>query len=159
MNPFRTPGALVAALALAALPATAVAHDGNHPFTNCSEAYASGYSDIPRGDRHYGSHLDRDGDGLGCDSPPAGFVPADDKKPDDKKSDDKKSDDKKSDDTASDDTQSGVGAAADDGGRDGTDLAETGGSDSTPYIAAGGLVAVLAGGTVMLAVQRRRTNR
>ncbi|KUL68653.1 MULTISPECIES: excalibur calcium-binding domain-containing protein [unclassified Streptomyces] len=149
MNPFRTPGALVAALALAALPATAVAHDGNHPFTNCSEAYASGYSDIPRGDRHYGSHLDRDGDGLGCDSPPAGFVPADDKKPDDKKSDD----------TASDDTQSGVGAAADDGGRDGTDLAETGGSDSTPYIAAGGLVAVLAGGTVMLAVQRRRTNR
>ncbi|MEU2781879.1 MULTISPECIES: excalibur calcium-binding domain-containing protein [Streptomyces] len=149
MNPFRTPGALVAALALAALPATAVAHDGNHPFTNCSEAYASGYSDIPRGDRHYGSHLDRDGDGLGCDSPPAGFVPADDKKPDDKKSDD----------TASDDTQTGVGAAADDGGRDGTDLAETGGSDSTPYIAAGGLVAVLAGGTVMLAVQRRRTNR
>ncbi|MFI9796325.1 LAETG motif-containing sortase-dependent surface protein [Streptomyces sp. NPDC052302] len=149
MNPFRTPGALVAALALAALPATAVAHDGNHPFTNCSEAYASGYSDIPRGDRHYGSHLDRDGDGLGCDSPPAGFVPADDKKPDDKKSDD----------TASDDTQTGVGTAADDGGRDGTDLAETGGSDSTPYIAAGGLVAVLAGGTVMLAVQRRRTNR
>ncbi|MFD6309315.1 LAETG motif-containing sortase-dependent surface protein, partial [Streptomyces sp. NPDC060223] len=41
----------------------------------------------------------------------------------------------------------------------GTDLAETGGSDSTPYIAAGGLVAVLAGGTVMLAVQRRRANR
>ncbi|MDI9834605.1 excalibur calcium-binding domain-containing protein [Streptomyces sp. KAU_LT] len=149
MNPLRTPGALVAALALAALPATAAAHDGNHPFTNCAEAYASGYSDIPRGDRHYGSHLDRDGDGLGCDSPPAGFVPADDKKSDGKKSDDNKSDD----------TQTGVGAAADDGGRDGTDLAETGGSDSTPYIAAGGLVAVLAGGTVMLAVQRRRTNR
>ncbi|MFE7892266.1 LAETG motif-containing sortase-dependent surface protein [Streptomyces sp. NPDC057412] len=174
MNPLRTPGALVAALALAALPATAVAHDGNHPFTNCAEAYASGYSDIPRGDRHYGSHLDRDGDGLGCDSPPAGFVPADDKKSDDNKSDDNKSDDNKSDDNKSDDnksddnqsddnksedTQTGVGAAADDGGRDGTDLAETGGSDSTPYIAAGGLVAVLAGGTVMLAVQRRRTNR
>ncbi|MGW7661232.1 LAETG motif-containing sortase-dependent surface protein [Streptomyces sp. NPDC054756] len=154
MNPLRTPGALVAALALAALPATAAAHDGNHPFTNCAEAYASGYSDIPRGDRHYGSHLDRDGDGLGCDSPPAGFVPADDKKSDDKKSNGNKSDDEKS-----EDTQTGVGAAADDGGRDGTDLAETGGSDSTPYIAAGGLVAVLAGGTVMLAVQRRRTNR
>jgi len=164
VNPLRTPGALVAALALAALPATAVAHDGNHPFTNCAEAYASGYSDIPRGDRHYGSHLDRDGDGLGCDSPPAGFVPAGDNKSDDNKSGDNKSDDEKSDDKGSedkqsDDTQTGVGAAADDGGRDGTDLAETGGSDSTPYIAAGGLVAVLAGGTVMLAVQRRRANR
>ncbi|MEU6528060.1 excalibur calcium-binding domain-containing protein [Streptomyces sp. NPDC046928] len=154
MNPLRTPGALVAALALAALPATAVAHDGNHPFANCAEAYASGYADIPRGDRHYGSHLDRDGDGLGCDSPPAGFVPADDEKSDDKKSDDQGSEDKQS-----DDSQTGVGAAADDGGRDGTDLAETGGSDSTPYVAAGGLVAVLAGGSVMLAVQRRRSNR
>ncbi|MFC9956673.1 LAETG motif-containing sortase-dependent surface protein [Streptomyces nigra] len=138
MNPLRTPGALVAALALAALPATAAAHDGNHPFENCSEAYASGYADIPEGDRHYGSHLDRDGDGIGCDSPPAGFVPADDK----------------------DDKESDAGTeGADDTGQSGTDLAETGGSDSTPYIAAGGLVAVLAGGTVMLAVQRRRANR
>ncbi|MFE0357609.1 LAETG motif-containing sortase-dependent surface protein [Streptomyces nigra] len=138
MNPLRTPGALVAALAVAALPATAVAHDGNHPFENCSEAYASGYSDIPEGDRHYGSHLDRDGDGIGCDSPPAGFVPVDDK----------------------DDKESDAGTeGADDTGQSGTDLAETGGSDSTPYIAAGGLVAVLAGGTVMLAVQRRRANR
>ncbi|MFE0400588.1 LAETG motif-containing sortase-dependent surface protein [Streptomyces nigra] len=138
MNPLRTPGALVAALALAALPATAAAHDGNHPFENCSEAYASGYSDIPEGDRHYGSHLDRDGDGIGCDSPPAGFVPVDDK----------------------DDKESDAGTeGADDSGQSGTDLAETGGSDSTPYIAAGGLVAVLAGGTVMLAVQRRRVNR
>lgn len=138
MNPLRTPGALVAALALAALPATAAAHDGNHPFENCSEAYASGYSDIPEGDRHYGSHLDRDGDGIGCDSPPAGFVPVDDK----------------------DDKESDAGTeGADDTDQSGTDLAETGGSDSTPYIAAGGLVAVLAGGTVMLAVQRRRANR
>ncbi|MEU6544067.1 excalibur calcium-binding domain-containing protein [Streptomyces sp. NPDC046859] len=155
MNPLRTPGALVAALALAALPATAVAHDGSHPFANCAEAYASGYSDIPRGDRHYGAHLDRDGDGLGCDSPPAGFVPADDKG----ESGDTRPDGTKSEDKTSDDQETGVGAAADDGGRDGTDLAETGGSDSTPYIAAGGLVAVLAGGTVMLAVQRRRGNR
>ncbi|MEV8086112.1 excalibur calcium-binding domain-containing protein [Streptomyces nigra] len=139
MNPLRTPGALVAALALAALPATAAAHDGNHPFENCSEAYASGYSDIPEGDRHYGSHLDRDGDGIGCDSPPAGFVPADDKDAEE-----------------SDGEDSDTGAK---GAEDGTDLAETGGSDSTPYIAAGGLVAVLAGGTVMLAVQRRRANR
>ncbi|MFF4151378.1 LAETG motif-containing sortase-dependent surface protein [Streptomyces sp. NPDC001651] len=154
MNPLRTPGALVAALALAALPATAVAHDGNHPFANCSEAYANGYADIPRGDRHYGAHLDRDGDGLGCDSPPAGFVPVGDKGSDDTGADETTSEDKES-----DDGKTGVGAAADDGGRDGTDLAETGGSDSTPYIAAGGLVAVLAGGTVMLAVQRRRTNR
>lgn len=142
MNPLRTPGALVAALALAALPATAAAHDGNHPFENCSEAYASGYSGIPEGDRHYGSHLDRDGDGIGCDSPPAGFVPADDK------------DDENEEEAGGKDSDAGAEGAA-----DGTDLAETGGSDSTPYIAAGGLVAVLAGGTVMLAVQRRRANR
>ncbi|MEV7000757.1 excalibur calcium-binding domain-containing protein [Streptomyces sp. NPDC093982] len=79
MNLLRKPGAIVvAALALAALPATAAAHEGVHPFKNCTEAYASGYSDIPKGDEHYGSHLDRDGDGLGCDNPPSDFVPADD---------------------------------------------------------------------------------
>lgn len=46
----------------------ATAHDGNHPFTNCyQDAKDAGYSNIPKGDEHYGSHLDRDGDGYGCD--------------------------------------------------------------------------------------------
>ncbi|MGF0171798.1 excalibur calcium-binding domain-containing protein [Streptomyces sp. Marseille-Q5077] len=129
MNLLRKPGAIVvAALALAALPATAAAHDGDHPFKNCTEAYAGGYSDIPKGDKHYGSHLDRDGDGLGCDNPPSDFVPADD---------------------TSDETT----------GQDGTDLAATGGDDSTPYLAAGGAAALLAGGGVLVAVRRlRRTD-
>ncbi|MFF5478173.1 LAETG motif-containing sortase-dependent surface protein [Streptomyces sp. NPDC012935] len=139
MNLLRKPGAIVvAALALAALPATAAAHDGDHPFENCTEAYANGYSDIPKGDKHYGTHLDRDGDGLGCDSPPSDFVPADDAE-----------------------SEGGAAPSADDTsdeatGQDGTDLAATGGDDSTPYLAAGGAAALLAGGGVLVAVRRLR---
>src|SRR5690606_8716824 len=48
---------------------------GTHPFKNCSEAYAAGYANIPKDDDHYGKHLDRDSDGIGCDQPPADFVP------------------------------------------------------------------------------------
>lgn len=47
-----------------------MAHDGSHPFENCTEAYDNGYRDIPKGDEHYGKHLDRDNDGVGCDQPP-----------------------------------------------------------------------------------------
>ena len=79
MNPFRTSAAAVlAALALAAVPATAEAHDGSHPFKNCTEEYDNGYSDIAKGDDHYGKHLDRDDDGIGCDQPPADFKPHED---------------------------------------------------------------------------------
>ncbi|MFG1669960.1 excalibur calcium-binding domain-containing protein [Streptomyces sp. Y7] len=143
MNLLRKPGAIVvAALALAALPSTAAAHDGAHPFKNCSEAYANGYSDIPANDEHYGTHLDRDGDGLGCDNPPADFVPAE---------------------------QGSVGegsaeeGAAQEGAasgeeQSGTDLAATGGDDSTAYLAAGG-AALLAGGGVLLVAHRRRAHR
>lgn len=78
MIPFRTSAAaLLAAVALAAVPATAVAHNGSHPFENCTEAYDNGYSNIPKGDRHYGEHLDRDKDGIGCDQPPSDFAPHD----------------------------------------------------------------------------------
>lgn len=130
MNLLRKPGAIaVAALALAALPSTAAAHDGAHPFKNCTEAYANGYSDIPSSNEHYGSHLDRDADGIGCDNPPADFVPADDEE------------------------SSEAGAVTE---RNTTDLAETGGDDSTPYLAAGGATALLAGGGVLLALRRRR---
>ncbi|MFD0314876.1 excalibur calcium-binding domain-containing protein [Streptomyces flavalbus] len=77
MKSFRKPAALtIAALTLAAAPTTAVAHDGTHPFANCTEAYENGHANIPETDEHYGRHLDRDGDGVGCDQPPADFVPA-----------------------------------------------------------------------------------
>ena len=46
------------------------------PFSNCDEAYAAGRANIPEGDPAYAKHLDRDGDGLGCDKPPANFKPA-----------------------------------------------------------------------------------
>lgn len=134
MNLLRKPGAIVvAALALAALPSTAAAHDGAHPFENCAEAYANGYSDIPASDEHYGSPLDRDGDGLGCDNPPADFVPVGEGPAEEG--------------AAEEGTASGEE-------RNGTDLAATGGDDTTPYLAAGG-AALLAGGGVLLALRRR----
>ncbi|MBT1091939.1 excalibur calcium-binding domain-containing protein [Streptomyces sp. Tu102] len=134
MNLLRKPGAIVvAALALAALPSTAAAHDGAHPFENCAEAYANGYSDIPASDEHYGSRLDRDGDGLGCDNPPADFVPVGERPAEEGAAEEG---------TASGEKQNG------------TDLAATGGDDSTPYLAAGG-AALLAGGGVLLALRRR----
>ncbi|MEU3144195.1 MULTISPECIES: excalibur calcium-binding domain-containing protein [unclassified Streptomyces] len=132
----------VAALALATLPVTtAAAHEG--VFKNCDAAYTAGYSNIPADSEHYGKHLDRDNDGIGCDNPPAGFVPADDK------------DDDKDDDTAAgSDTESG---AQNTGSDTGTDLAETGGNSATPYIAAGGAAVVLAGGGALFAARRRRS--
>lgn len=44
-------------------------------FDNCTQAYDAGRSNIPMGDPDYQTKLDRDGDGLACDQPPAGFVP------------------------------------------------------------------------------------
>ncbi|GLP70156.1 hypothetical protein TUSST3_67770 [Streptomyces sp. TUS-ST3] len=126
------PGAVVvAALALAVLPGAASAHDGDHPFENCTEAYAAGYANIPEGDEHYGSRLDRDGDGIGCDRPPADFKAHDDQ-----------------------------AAAADDTGEKGTDLAETGGGgDTTVYLAAAGSAVLLTGGTLVASARRRRAAR
>lgn len=140
----------VAALALATLPVTtAVAHEG--VFKNCTEAYDAGYSHIKAGSEHYGKHLDRDGDGIGCDNAPAGFVPAADK--------DAGKDAGKDKDTGSDGDATGTGSGEkgtteQDGG---TDLAETGGNSATPYIAAGGAAVLLAGGGVLLAARRRRS--
>ncbi|MBL3670211.1 excalibur calcium-binding domain-containing protein [Streptomyces sp. M2CJ-2] len=133
----------VAALALATLPVTtAAAHEGSHPFKNCTEAYDAGYSDIEVGDEHYGKHLDRDGDGVGCDKAPAGFVPADDKGGG-------------SHDDGTTGSDAGDKGTTEKGG--GTDLAETGGNSATPYLAAGGAAVVLAGGAVLLASRRRRS--
>ncbi|WP_439812294.1 LAETG motif-containing sortase-dependent surface protein [Streptomyces sp. P9-2] len=140
MIPFRTSAAaLFAAVALAAVPATAVAHNGSHPFENCTEAYDNGYSNIPEGDEHYGEHLDRDKDGIGCNQPPSDFVPRDE---------------------SDDDAGAGAGdGGAKEEGDGGTDLAETGGSDTTPYIAAAGGAVVLLGGGLMIAARKRRENR
>jgi len=135
----RKPAAVaVAALALTALSATtAQAHDGNHPFKNCTEAYENGYSDIARDDEHYANDLDRDQDGIGCDQPPSDFVPAEDQGKDD----------------------SGTENTASDTGEKNTDLAETGGSGATAYIAGGGAAVLLAGGGVLFTVRRRRDAR
>ena len=37
-------------------------------FANCSEARAAGAAPIRRGQPGYGSHLDRDGDGVACEN-------------------------------------------------------------------------------------------
>jgi len=134
VNLLRKPGAIaVAALALAVLPGAASAHDGDHPFENCAEAYAAGYANIPEGDEHYGSHLDRDGDGIGCDRPPADFKAHDDE----------------------------AAAEAGDTGRKGPDLAETGGGggDTTVYLAAAGSAVLLTGGALVASARRRRAER
>jgi Excalibur calcium-binding domain len=55
--------AVLGALAVGVAPAAVAA-----PYTNCSEARANGDTDIPSTSERYGSHLDRDGDGVGCES-------------------------------------------------------------------------------------------
>lgn len=37
-------------------------------YSNCSEVRAAGAAPIRRGEPGYGSHLDRDGDGIACDT-------------------------------------------------------------------------------------------
>ncbi|MFA0839001.1 excalibur calcium-binding domain-containing protein [Streptomyces rochei] len=155
MKLLRKPTAVaLAAVALAALPSLAQAHDGTHPFENCTEAYDAGYSNIKKGDEHYGEHLDRDKDGVGCDKPPADFVPADDKDADGKDSDAGAG----SGNDGNDGNAEGSGGGEQAAGDQGTDLAETGGDDTTPYIAAGGAAVVLAGGGLLLATRRRRSD-
>ncbi|GGO44867.1 hypothetical protein GCM10012287_11410 [Streptomyces daqingensis] len=124
--------ATAAALGMALAPSAAVAHSGSHPFENCPAAYAAGYSEIAEGDEHYGTHLDRDGDGIGCDRPPAGFVPAKGRSGDGK-----------------------AGGGSDDGGA----LAETGGTSATPYLATGGGLVLAAGAGVLVATRKRHTER
>jgi hypothetical protein len=36
-------------------------------YENCDAARAAGAAPVHRGDPGYGSHLDRDGDGIGCE--------------------------------------------------------------------------------------------
>lgn len=53
--------AMAAALPPAAAPAMTA------PFRNCAEARAAGAGPVLRGQPGYGAHLDRDGDGIGCE--------------------------------------------------------------------------------------------
>ena len=41
---------------------------GGGAFANCAAARAAGAAPVRRGDPGYGRHLDRDGDGVGCES-------------------------------------------------------------------------------------------
>jgi hypothetical protein len=43
------------------------AYSGNREFANCSQARAAGAAPVREGDPGYGRHLDRDGDGVGCE--------------------------------------------------------------------------------------------
>ncbi|TKV62052.1 excalibur calcium-binding domain-containing protein [Nakamurella flava] len=62
---------------LAAIPSTTKApttgakpeptRGGGGSYKNCSEARAAGAAPVHVGDPGYGSHLDRDGDGVGCE--------------------------------------------------------------------------------------------
>lgn len=53
---------------LAAPPgASNLTSGGGGIFRNCAEARAAGAAPVRRGNAGYGRHLDRDGDGVGCE--------------------------------------------------------------------------------------------
>lgn len=60
-------GSAIGAIALGGA-VTANAQPGSTPFPNCTAARAAGYEDIPSSSPYYGPHLDRDQDGIGCES-------------------------------------------------------------------------------------------
>lgn len=45
----------------------AVSTNSRREFANCSQARAAGAAPVQVGDPGYGRHLDRDGDGVGCE--------------------------------------------------------------------------------------------
>lgn len=49
-------------------PPAVVEAPSSGAFANCAAAKAAGAAPVYRGDPGYGSHLDRDGDGVGCES-------------------------------------------------------------------------------------------
>jgi len=48
-------------------PAGQASSGGQRAFRNCDEARAAGAAPVSRGEPGYGPHLDRDGDGVGCE--------------------------------------------------------------------------------------------
>lgn len=131
--------------AVLTLPVQATAHDGAHPFPNCTAAKEAGYSNIPAGDEHYGGHLDRDGDGFGCDK--HGTL-----------ANDGKAKTGYYDGTAGDRQDDGAtesNESAPRGKSDGENLAETGGGSATPYIAGTAALLMTGGGYLILRRKRR----
>ena len=61
---FKAGLASLSALMMLAQPT--FANDTIH-FSNCTEAWENGYSDIHRGEPGYSSRLDKDGDGVACE--------------------------------------------------------------------------------------------
>jgi hypothetical protein len=59
---------LGAFVAVAAAIGAAPAANAEVPYDNCKAAAADGRYDIPSDDPAYGPHLDRDQDGIGCES-------------------------------------------------------------------------------------------
>lgn len=53
--------------AIVAIGAAPIA-EAQQPYRNCSEARANGDTNIPYTSPYYGPHLDRDNDGIGCES-------------------------------------------------------------------------------------------
>jgi hypothetical protein len=60
------PAAFLAAAAALLFAGAAGAQQA--PFPNCSAARDAGYSNIPSSSPYYGVWLDRDRDGIGCES-------------------------------------------------------------------------------------------
>lgn len=50
-----------------AVPAETPSSKSTTYYKNCDAARAAGAAPVRRGDPGYGSHLDRDGDGIGCE--------------------------------------------------------------------------------------------
>jgi len=59
---------LLVASAIAVIGAATAPVAVAQPFVNCSAARDAGYQDIPSSSEYYGPHLDRDQDGIGCES-------------------------------------------------------------------------------------------
>lgn len=57
----------VAAFSIAVLAAPAAASHADPYYKNCTEVRQAGKAPILKGDPGYGSHLDRDGDGIACE--------------------------------------------------------------------------------------------
>lgn len=60
--------ALFVAVALSVIALGGAATANAEPFRNCTAARDAGYQDIPSSSEYYGEHLDRDLDGIGCES-------------------------------------------------------------------------------------------
>lgn len=59
---------IAAAIAVAGLGIVLAPIAAAAPFSNCSQARAAGYSDIPSSSPYYWPGGDRDGDGIACES-------------------------------------------------------------------------------------------